>query len=153
MVRDMSVFYVCFQHVWPHWVHVCWWSTTLWMARTFRWRRPWKLVTPWCIPSLKSSSMRAGLKKPSLMTSYSCIKRKKTPSSSWGRRRRTPARRNRRPMILTDTSCQTCQRPPWSSPPSYPPRPRCRWPLTHMYLWSVRLSWEHKKISGHPPSE
>ena len=98
----MSVFYVCFQHVWPHWVHACWWSTTLWMARTFRWRRPWKLVTPWCIPSLKSSSMRAGLKKPSLKTSYSCIKTKKTPSSSWRRRRRTPAGRSRRPMILAE---------------------------------------------------
>ena len=25
----------------------------------------------------------------------------------------------------SDTSCQTYQQPPWSSPPSYPPRPRC----------------------------
>ena len=48
----------------------------------------------------------------------------------------------------SDTSCQTCQRPPWSSPPSYPPRPRCRWPPTHMYLWSVMLSWKHKKNSN-----
>ena len=53
----------------------------------------------------------------------------------------------------SDTSCQTCQRPPWSSPPSYPPRPRCRWPPTHMYLWSVMLSWKHKKLSCHPPSQ
>ena len=45
----------------------------------------------------------------------------------------------------SDTSCQTCQRSPWYSPPSYPPRPRCRRPLTLMYLWSVMFSWKHKK--------
>ena len=50
----------------------------------------------------------------------------------------------------SDTSCQTCQRPPWSSPPSYPPRPRCRWPPTHMYLWSLMLSWKHRKTLMSP---
>ena len=26
----------------------------------------------------------------------------------------------------SDKYCQTCQQPPWSSPPSYHPRPQCR---------------------------
>ena len=73
-----------------------WWSTTLWMARKYRWRRPCKLVTLWCIPSLKGSSMRAGLAK----LTHDIIKLYK--EESWRRRRRTPARRSRRPMILTE---------------------------------------------------
>ena len=73
-----------------------WWSTTLWMARKYRWRRPCKLVTSWCIPSLKGSSMRAGLAK----LTHDIIKLYK--EESWRSRRRTPARRSRRPMILTE---------------------------------------------------
>ena len=82
--------------------HVCWLSGTMWMTRTFRWRRPWRLVTSWCIHSLRSFLMRAGLTKPRFMTSLSCIRMKKTPSLRRKRRRRMLARRRRRPMILTE---------------------------------------------------
>ena len=44
---DQSFLY--FQHVWPHLVHVSWWSTAMWTATTTRRRRPGRWLTIGCI--------------------------------------------------------------------------------------------------------
>ena len=50
------------QHIWPHKVHVSWWETALWKARTTRRRRPGRSLIFVCITSnihqLKFSSTR-----------------------------------------------------------------------------------------------
>ena len=48
IVVDMKVF-LYFQPVWPHLVHVSWWSTAMWTATTTRRRRPGRWLTIGCI--------------------------------------------------------------------------------------------------------
>ena len=49
-------------------------------------------------------------------------------SSRWKRRRKTPAKRSKRPLTFSDTSW--CHRPPWSPPPGCLCHPHCCLPPT-----------------------
>ena len=52
LVVDMRVF-LYFQHVWPHLVHVSWWSTRPWTARTTWRKRPRRSLILGCITSVR----------------------------------------------------------------------------------------------------